>query len=238
MFLKKFFKKEKPINELYLHNAIVYSVVCGNFTFVLQWAKQYKDRTDICVARVSKKDDGGQNIIKKDFSVPYNEQKNLTILDFDGMEFFWDYRDHCLRCGAEYDETKVFEVNKWFHIIDKEVVRVEKKYAELNLTPVCIEYAYGEENGCYLWNISDFSALPVIVELYRLILDCEEWTDWDKIVAMYYERFNELATYCTTYNNEFEKKYLIDYDNMKDAVFMFKRFKVKELYNRQITDIE
>ncbi len=234
MFFKK---KEKPEYEMFMQDAILRSLMIDESAYVLQEAKIYKTKAELCIAIVNEKEDGFHNVEKKSITIPRSEDVNLQPFEFEGHTIFWDYKDMTFRYRPAIDKSKRVEINKWFHIVDDKAVWVSKKYAEINLTPFCLSYAYDDGKGNYLWSKEDNSSYVVFTELFRIVIDYDN--NYEKREKALIDIANEMSVYDYTYYcDEFEANYLINYEEMKDAWFIFKQFDYEKLYNREIIEIE
>ncbi len=232
-----FRKKEKPEYEMFMTDAILRSLLINNVGYVLQGAKIYKTRTELSISVVTEKEDGFHNVENKKVTFLRNEDSDIQPFEFEGHTIYWDYQDMTFRYRPDYDKTKRVEINKWFHAVDNKVIWVDKKYAETNLSPLCLRYAYDDGEGNYLWSKEDNSSYVVLTELFRVVVDYENV--YEKGAEVLRDFANNMSVYDYRYYcDEFEVNYLINYEKMKNALFIEKEFDFEKLYNRKIIEVE
>ena len=133
-----FFKKEKPEYELFMQDAILRSLSIDGVCYVLQDAKIYETKASLSIDIVKEKEDGFHDVEMKKITILRSKKTYLQSFEFEGHTFYWDYEDMTFRYRPDFDKTKRVEINKWVHIVDDKVMWVDKRYAELNLSPLCL----------------------------------------------------------------------------------------------------
>lgn len=231
-----FFKKEKPEYELFMQDAILRSLSIDGVCYVLQDAKIYETKASLSIDIVKEKEDGFHDVEMKKITILRSKKTYLQSFEFEGHTFYWDYEDMTFRYRPDFDKTKRVEINKWVHIVDDKVMWVDKRYAELNLSPLCLRYAYCDDDGNYLWYEGDNSWYTVLLEFFKLVVDFRHAKD--EMVRLFYDIANNIGVYAKTYyNNELDPTYLIDYENNKNKSFILKRYNVQKAYDRIIKEI-
>lgn len=216
MFFKRLFKKkakveeqvlektvcgEEPIFCMPLTETITRSVCLGDDCFVLQEYRRYEKRAELDISYTETDADGFMRSHTEKIEIPYSEDEKLMPFTIKGHELYWDYRDNTFRYNPEVDFSKKMEINPWFYLLGGEALWVEKQFAEDNLTPECLSYACGEENGGYIWNDADYSAYALYMELFDVIAEHEKMSE-----DVRYRKWIDVLNFASTYDNfHFEK---------------------------------
>ncbi len=225
---------KKPLRVIPYPEAFVRSVLVDDVTYILHEVKQYKTLTKLTIDMVTMDENGNTKLEKQTISIPYTEEKQLEPFVLNDHKFLWDYRDDTLRYRPEVDKSKRKEINKWFHIVDDDVVWVEKKYAEVNLSPQCLSYSYDDGEGNYYWSKEDKSAHTVFMELYRALMEYQKEDDYKNIYRAFLEVYNDGSISNATYTEWFFDTYSVEIERRKGNYILKERvLEIKDFYYRE-----
>lgn len=226
--------KENPIFEIPFHYAITHHINTGDYTYTLLDFTQYDTHSEMTVQSIGDSDNDEHHFKEWEIHIPYDKDIIFQHFDLNGNDFVWDYRDNTLRYMPVIKDTDAIKINNCFFIYKDKAVWVEKEYAELNLSPLCITYSLTQGDGGYYWSLADHSAYTVILELYKLVAEYQNEAYPDDVTRSVYEILNLLTTYNCTYMKEFEQKYYIDSGPLGALSFSFRNYDIEKLYNREI----
>lgn len=109
---------------------------------------------------------GDENELTKETIISsFAGNDRLEPIEVNGRTIFWDKVDEVFRWNPEKPATQCDNINKWITIWDNGEMRVEKEYAEHNMSPEALEYAFFKGDEYYSWNLDDYSFAPVLYEL-------------------------------------------------------------------------
>lgn len=91
-----------------------------------------------------------------------DEQIPIVI---DGIEFNWDVQDEFFRWIPFGEPQKAIEFNPWIEYFSNGELRIQKDFAEHNLSDAAREYAFYSCDEYYSWNVSDGSYAVVMYEI-------------------------------------------------------------------------
>jgi len=232
-----FEKKEKLLFEAKPVEAIMISVCVDNKTYIMHEIREYESKADLTVKIVSRNANGGVHTQTEKISVSRDDVEMFVPFEMDGHGFLWDFRDHCLRYRPEVDWSKRIEFNKWFHIVDDDVVWVERVYALDNLSTLCLSYAYDDGNGNFCWSKVDKSAHTVFMELYRVVMEYQHEDDFEQINRAFQEVHNDGSVANNTYSDWFFENHSKEVEHAKGNYKLTMRvLDIKDFYYRELME--
>ena len=192
---------------------------------------------------------GGQCIrLNKGFAEHYLEKEDLASAVVYEEYYEWDTtgNSHILAANKahsafvenhaqDYSDNMKLAISNMLHLNVKhaKALRVEKKYAEHNLSEDCLAYAFYEpEKGYYIWNIEDSRAVPAFFEL-RSFFNWDTYDENGKLISNYMlvDWFQDLKFHCPAYC---EKKGLSGYLNDEGEEKDLMRQKVMDLQKKEL----
>lgn len=132
--------------------------------------------------------------------------------------------------AMESSSDMVLEVHNMLaaDVNNAKALRVEKEYAEHNLSEDCLAYGvYDPEKGYYIWSIEDHRALPAFLEL-RSLFNWEQYDENGKLVSDHVIRnwCKELTFFCISYC----EKHGIEYEITPELLEKVMNLQKKELW--------
>ena len=151
------------IRKLDFINLMCFAFGVRNKTFCVDELKEFEDRTEIVVKIL---EDYGEIERTESAVVPHQEGQRYDPVTLEGENFRWDRADGCLRfCPAVQETAEDLAVAKPVRMLQNLVLRVDKAFAEENLSPACLEYACNCSEAGYDWCVVDKSYCTVVYEL-------------------------------------------------------------------------
>lgn len=159
---------------------------------------------------------GGKVIrLNKGFAEHYLEKEDLALAEECEEYYEWNTtgNSHMMLAdrarnafiqnhAQDYSDNMKLEFLNMLHfnVKNAKALRVEKEYAEHNLSEDCLAYAFCEPEGYYIWNIEDYRAVPVFFELRSLF----HWDVYDENGLLKYDHvlndwFEDLKFHCPRY---------------------------------------
>ena len=92
------------------------------------------------------------------------QDEQITIV-IDGIEFNWDVQDEFFRWIPFGEAKKAIEFNPWIEYFSNGELRIQKDFAEHNLSAAALDYAFYSCDEYYSWNVSDGSYAVVMYEI-------------------------------------------------------------------------
>lgn len=212
---------ETPLVYIDMIELVGKAVTLDGITYVPMEYKQYEDRIEIAFSAVASASDFDVKPTEMRIcaEIPATERRVPFVLG--EKEVFWDLEDQTIRYVPDYDPAACVEVTPWISVLNQRVIRIEKTYAEHNLTNWCLEYAYLEQDGYYYWNILDYSVVPVIWELCK---EFYEHCGGEKSGAHVQDISSNVSMYAPSYAKKigFTADNFIDmyFDNWKKPLWM------------------
>ena len=180
-------------------------------TYTVECYRIYEDHLFFQYNILVEDEDGFLDVKEAEVTVPREEGKRFYELECRGTVLVWDSFDLRHKTKPNVAEEDWKEVNPWIWVVPCEVLRVEKEYAEHNLSADCLEYGIYDNAGYYVWNIRERWQLPVCLELRSILLDLEYDAEGileitDDLVKIY----DEMCFFNSTYRNNkgFAHRYL------------------------------
>lgn len=157
-------KKEEPISRISMIELLRRGADSGNFSFLPTLVETYSDRVEISLSVVNATAGFGEDPRELQLSLPTAEGQRMLPFNVDEITLFWDTEDTIMRLHPSPCD-KFVELTQWVRAYEEGELRVDRAFAEKNLTPEALEYAYMSNAEYYSWNWRDHSASPVIFEL-------------------------------------------------------------------------
>lgn len=156
--------EKMPVREIQMIELMGRAITVGEKTFVPLHICIYEDSLVFEFDVYEKDATDKSGATKQSFTFPTTENR-LVPIEFDGVEFFWDLQDDAFRWHPRKAPEEAHEVNAWISAFDNGDFRIEKAYAEHNLSKKALAYAYKSDDTYYYWNMDDRSHFPVIYEI-------------------------------------------------------------------------
>ncbi len=96
---------------------------------------------------------------------PTQETVSITL---DGAEFIWDDYDGFFRWAPFEEAVLERKFNTYMEYFSNGELRIEKEYAEHNLSPEALHCAWYKGDTYYSWNVHDGMYAPVLFEMPAL----------------------------------------------------------------------
>ncbi len=131
-----------------------------------------------------------------------DEQISIVI---DYIEFNWDVQDEFFRWIPFGEPKKAIVFNPWIEYFSNGELRIQKDFAEHNLSTAARDYAFYSCDEYYSWNVSDGSYAVVMYEVPSAMTTI----DSDEIVKTFEVEINR-AVRDISYVNKYYYKELTD----------------------------
>ena len=133
----------------------------GNGYMALE-IKEYEDKT--CILLCITDDEYTER--EENICAPHEAGQIYDRFSLDGRDWRWDREDNVLRPTPLLpDDAEVRELMDGVVLLGKQILRIEKAFAEEKLSPLCLEYAFSSSEDGYEWCMADYSAYPALYEL-------------------------------------------------------------------------
>ncbi len=152
------------IKEYGIIELIVYNFMIEDTTYIPENIKAYKDRYTFTFNTVT--ECGEEHICEEvTKTVYYEECMEKLLINLAGHEFMWSRADETFRWIPKPAIGRGTMINDWITFFENGELRIDAEYAEMNLSPDALWYAYDYKDGYYVWNYLDYSHIPVLFEI-------------------------------------------------------------------------
>ncbi|MBR5590139.1 MAG: hypothetical protein IKW40_01260 [Anaerotignum sp.] len=201
----------------------------GGQSYMVMLYRVYEDRLYFKYGLTFEGEDGFSRIEEEEVTIPREEGKRFYEVECRGNTLVWDSFElrHNTKPVVAEEEWK--EINPWVWGVTNKAVRVEKEYAEHNLSEDCLMYAVYDEAGYYVWNTEENALFPLCFELRDILMSAE--CDEEGVLVQTFTLMDTLAK-MNRYNSVYCKnKGVFGYfsDN-KETLIRLTELKKKELW--------
>ncbi len=202
MFLKKLFsiRKEKPPElegyffRMTLPQLMGKAITVNNITYVPIELIMFADRYEIKFNKFIDLDNFEEIKLVADNTVG----QLIPIKDGD-ITFFWDELNKSFRTIPEEEGELWMEFNPWVKAYSNGELRIEKEYAENNLSRKARSFAYRKTDEFYSWNYGDNSEIPVLFEIPSVFKSLNSEGEYSTLNPDFYNIYGKIDFYCYTY---------------------------------------
>lgn len=189
--------EKMPVREIQMTELMGRAITVAEKTFVPLHICIYEDSLVFEFDVYEKDATDKSGATKQSFTFPTTENR-LVPIEFDGVEFFWDLQDDAFRWPPRKAPETAHEVNAWISAFDNGDLRIEKAFAEHNLSKKALAYAYKSDDAYYYWNMDDCTHFPVLYEIpgvFKSHFGKNTLLDPDIITVI-----NQIAFYANSYS--------------------------------------
>jgi hypothetical protein len=191
----------KPLKEYTLFELMNRAIIAPERVYVAVSIKMFEDKC--CFEFDSSYDDETGEMIFEPYNceVPYTPgQKKIGVI-VEGNEFVWDDEETFFR-WIPYGEPMVErKFNNWVEYFENGELRIQKEYADHNLSHEAIEYSYYGCEDYYSWNVWDGSYAPVMFEIPSVFDKTEGNSRFEYFMADMHKATSDLS-----YTNRYYEK--------------------------------
>ena len=201
----------------------------GGQPYMVMLYRVYEDRLYFKYGLTFEGEDGFSRIEEEEVTIPREEGKRFYEVECRGNTLVWDSFElrHNTKPVVAEEEWK--EINPWVWGVANKAVRVEKEYAEHNLSEDCLMYAVYDEAGYYVWNTAENAHLPLCFELRDILMFAE--CDEEGVLALTPELWSTQAKMELYTNTYCKNKGLLDYHGKsREKLIRLTELKKKELW--------
>ncbi len=127
--------------------------------------KMYEDKCCFEFNAFENEDNEDNNFVQYKCEAPYTPGQQAVSIIIDGIEFVWDVEDEFFRWVPFDEPQKAIQFNQWIEYFSNGELRIQKEYAEHNLSDGALGYAFYSCDEYYSWNADDGSYAPVMYEI-------------------------------------------------------------------------
>ena len=197
MFFKK--KDNPPELEGYFFRMTMvqlmgHAFTVGDITYVPIEFIEFADRYEITLNRFL------DNHNFEEIKLEAEKTVDLLVPIRDGdITFYWDVLNKTFRTLPDGEGELMVEYNPYVKAFDNGELRIEKEYAEHNLSRKARGYAYRVTDEFYSWNYKDNSELPVLFEMPSVFEQIREQATYSSLNPDAYNLYGKLSVFCYIY---------------------------------------
>lgn len=105
----------------------------------------------------------------------YAPGQRVVPFTMGGVPLLWDLEDQFIRSGPDPGPEVEREVFPWLYVVDQQMLRVRRDYAEAHLSQACLDYAFRATEAGYDWYMGDGSWSPLVYECFEAL-----WPVWNR----------------------------------------------------------
>ncbi len=155
----------KPIKKYTLIDLMDRAIIAPENIYVPMSIKMFEDKCCFEFNVVQKDENGFMKGVTHSFETQYSPgQSNIDIV-IENVKFTWDDEDTFFRWIPYGEAESCRKFNNWIEYFTNGELRIQKEYADHNLSPQAIEYAFYTCDEYYSWNVWDGSYAPIMFEI-------------------------------------------------------------------------
>ena len=112
--------------------------------------------------------DDSADFTEYSLEVPGTPHQETVTITLDGVEFVWDDYDGFFRWNPFEEAVPERKFNDYVEYFSNGELRIQKDYAEHNLSPEALECAWNKCDEYYSFNVHDGTYAPVLFEMPSL----------------------------------------------------------------------
>ena len=183
----------KPLKEYTLFDLMDRSIIAPENIYVPVSIKMFEDKCCFEFNVAEKDENGFMKGVPHCFEAEYTPGRSKIDIVIENVKFTWDDEETFFR-WIPYGEGKgAVKFNNWIEYFENGELRIHKDYADNNLSPEAIQYAYYRCDDYYSWNVWDGSYAPIMFAIPTVFYKTEENACFEYFAADMYKAVRDLS---------------------------------------------